>query len=199
MKVKNFRVVPCGRLAVKDFIEFYHYSGSINGVNSDYHFQLADEDGNIIGAALFGALAMKNQYKRFSDNENDVTELRRLCCIDDTPKNTESFFIGKMLKWLKDNTELQKIVSYSDLEYGHDGTIYKASNFSLVGTSPPNKVIMWNGKKYHDRSLRAKHNGVLKPFAVKLREALANGEATEHMTKGKNVYVYELRNKNRSL
>ena len=39
-------------------------------------------------------------------------ELRRLVCIDDTPKNTESYFIGKTLRWLKHNTDVEVVVSF---------------------------------------------------------------------------------------
>ena len=106
MSVKLFTVVPCDRKTISKFIEENHYSKSINGCISDYCFALYD--GNLlIGGAFFGRLAMANQYKRFSDNVEDVIELRRLCCIDNTPKNTESYFIGKMLRWLQVNTHIK--------------------------------------------------------------------------------------------
>jgi len=41
---------------------------------------------------FFGRMAMANQWKRFAKIPGDVIELRRLACVDDTPKNTESFF-----------------------------------------------------------------------------------------------------------
>ena len=137
---------------------------------------------------------MANQWKRFSDTADDITELRRLVCIDDTPKNTESYFIGAMLRWLKKNTTLRLVVSYSDLEYGHGGTIYKASNFKCLGMSAGAKVIMYQGKRYHDKAIRAKYKGELKPFAKRLKEALASGSAFYKTTKGKNTYIYSLRN-----
>ena len=52
-------------------------------------------------------------------------ELRRLCCIDETPKNTESYFIGRTLRWLRKNTGYKVVVSYADTHHGHEGTIYK--------------------------------------------------------------------------
>lgn len=195
MSVKNFEVVLCERNDIRDFIEEHHYSKNINGCIADYCFKLLDENGEMIGASFFGRMAMANQWKRYGDSLEQVTELRRLCCIDDTPKNTESFFIGKMLKWLKNNTDIKVVVSYADPEYGHEGTIYKASNFNLDGRSSKGRVIMWNGQKYHDKAIRTKYKGELKPFAKRLKQALEDGEAFYKRTEGKFRYLYYLKDK----
>ncbi len=191
-KVKDFSVHIASRAEIKEFIETWHYSSGINGCISDYCFKLMYEK-KIIGAAFFGRMAMANQWKRFSEKESDVIELRRLCCIDDTPKNTESFFIGKMLRWLKKHTAIKVVVSYADMEYGHEGTIYKAANFECWGKQPGAKIILWNGKRYHDKAIRTKYKGELKPFAKRLVEALASGEAEYKKTVGKVTYCYRLK------
>ena len=191
-KVKNFKISLCSRDDITGFVEYWHYSKNINGVISDYCFKLTD-NGVVIGAAIFGRLAMANQWKRFSENEVDVIELRRLCCVQKTPKNTESFFIGAMLRWLKKNTGLKKVVSYADIEQNHFGIIYKASNFECLGKQAGAKVIVWNDKKYHDKSIRTKHNGVLKPFSIELKKALDSGNAVYQHTAGKVAYVYKLK------
>jgi hypothetical protein len=147
----------------------------------------------IIGASFFGRMAMAGQTKRFSENPEDVTELRRLCCIDATPKNTESFFIGGMLRWLRKNTNLKFVVSYADAEYGHGGTIYKASNFEYWGFKKGSKVIIYNNKQYHDKAIRTKYKDKLKPFAQELKDALDSGLAHYKETKGKHTYVYRLK------
>ena len=194
MSVKKFAVKRVERKEISDFIESNHYSKSINGCIADYCFALYDEN-KIIGAMFYGRMAMRNQWKRFSDNEAKVTELRRLCCIDETPKNTESFFIGKTLRWLKKNTNLEIVVSYADKEYNHNGTIYKAANFEYLGLKAGAKVIWYNGKKYHDKTIRTKYKGVLKPFAQRLKDALDAGEAKYEKTAGKHCYVFNLKNR----
>lgn len=194
MSVKNYKVEFVNRSDIKDFIESNHYSKSINGCISDYCFALYDND-KMIGAMFYGRMAMRNQWKRFSDSESKVTELRRLCCIDDTPKNTESFFIGKTLRWLKKNTGLEIVVSYADKEYNHEGIIYKAANFDYLGLKAGAKVIYHNGKKYHDKTIRTKYKGVLKPFAKRLKDALDAGEARYEKTAGKHCYIFKLRDR----
>ena len=189
--VKDFSVVRCERSEVKDFIEEWHYSKSINGLMSDYCFKLMDGN-RMIGAMIYGRFAMANVWKKYSNSPEEVIELRRLCCIDDTPKNTESYFIGSTLRWLKKNTTIKTVISYADPEYGHEGIIYQATNFKDIGKTSAGKVIMYNGKKYHDKAVRTKYKGELKPFAVRLREALESGDAFYKRTEGKYIYEYKL-------
>ena len=191
-KVRDFKVDLCERDDIIGFVEHWHYSKSINGIISDFCFRLMDNE-QMIGAAIYGRLAMANQWKRFGESEADVIELRRLCCVDKTPKNTESFFIAKTLHWLKKNTQIKTVVSYADMEQNHVGTIYKASNFECLGQQAGAKVIMWNGKKYHDKAVRTKYNGQLKPFAVDLQSAIDAGAAVYQPTAGKVAYSYKLR------
>lgn len=193
MRVRSFTVRLVDRNEIRDFIETWHYSKSINGVMSSYCFGLYF-NGTLIGGMIFGSLGMANAWKKYAESEKKVIELRRLCCIDDTPKNTESFFIGKALKWLLKNTEIDFVVSYSDLNYGHTGVIYQATNFKMVGVTSKGRVIIRksDGKQYHDKAIRTKYKGRLKPFAKKLKDQLENGEAYYKNTLGKNIYVYSL-------
>ena len=192
LKRGQFFIEKCMRSEIEDFVEKHHYSGSINGVKTPYCFKLTDGE-NLIGAMIFGPLGMANAWKKYGEQPEDVMELRRLCLIDETPKNSESFFIGQALKWLKNNTEIKTIVSYADPNHGHEGTIYKATNFNHLGMTAKGKVIWWNGKKYHDRAIRTKYNGKLKPFAIRLKNALENGEAYYAEQKPKHIYVFQLR------
>lgn len=189
--VKNFTVELCYRNEIKNFIENWHYSQNINGLKSDYCFKLLDGK-TIIGAIIYGGVAMPNVWKKYVGNELELLELRRLCCIDNTPKNTESYFIGSTLRWLKKNTNVKRIISYADTTYNHEGIVYKASNFKHYGMTAKGRVIIYNGKRYHDKTIRTKYKGELKPFAKKIKNALEIGEAEYIKTKGKHIYIYDL-------
>lgn len=194
IKVTQFQVKPVERSVIKDFLEYWHYSHSINGLHSDYCFGLYYQD-ILIGAMIYGKLAMANCWKKYASKECDVTELRRLARIDKTAKNTESYFIGHTLRWLKKNTNLKIVVSYSDLNYSHTGIIYKASNFELIGQTSIGRVIIRHSdnRKYHDKAIRTKYNGCLKPFALRLIKDLENGAAHYETQKPKNIYIYKLK------
>jgi|TARA_Y100000310_G_scaffold161732_1_gene161659 hypothetical protein len=192
-------------MAIQSFVEKWHYSHSTNGVQQTQCFALYD-DGEIprlIGAMIYALPSMKATAARYNpDNPLGCWELRRLCCIDDTPTNTESFFIGQTLRWIKKNTDIEVIVSYADLEQGHAGVIYKASNFIYLGQSGGGRVLMVDGKKYHARSLNQKE----KPYGRELKRRWENKEGHDWWdseednmyfvdTKPKNIYVYYLNKK----
>ena len=188
--VSSYKVELCERKEVKDFIEKWHYSKNINGLKSDYCFKLMDGD-KLIGAMIYGGVAMAGVWKKYVEKESDLTELRRLCCIDDTPKNTESYFIGSTLRWIKNNTEVKKVISYADPTYKHTGVIYQASNFKHIGMTAKGRVIYYNGKRYHDKTIRTKYKDGLKPYAQKIKDALESGEAKYVKTEGKYIYIYK--------
>ena len=194
MSVKDkYYVKLVERKQIRDFIETYHYSQNINGTIADYCFALYDKyTDEMVGAMFYGRMAMANQYKKYGERD-EVTELRRLVLIDDTPKNTESFFIGYTLRWLSKNTNIKTVVSYADPNYGHSGIIYRATNFTHVGMTSPGRVIMYKGKKYHDKTIRTKYKGELKPFAKEVKEALNTGEAYYKKQLPKHIYVYKFK------
>ena len=200
-KVSNFTIEPVDRKVIQSFIHKWHYSHDTNGIQQRQCFALYDED-KIIGAIIYAIPSMPNTAKKYNpDNPDRCWELRRLCCIDDTPTNTESYFIGQTLRWLRRNTDTEVIVSYADLEQGHEGVIYKASNFHYLGQSGGGQVLMVDGKKYHARSLNQKE----KPYGRALKRRWDNKgghkfwESEQDMyfvkTKPKNIYVYYLNKK----
>jgi len=192
MALQGWTVKRVTRQEIRDFIEEWHYSKSINGCIADFCYALMDDLGEMKGAMFYGRMAMANQWKRFGDSESDVIELRRLCCVDETPKNAESFFIGRSLKLLRKEWGKGLVVSYADKEYGHGGVIYKASNFKQLEDIKGAKVIMHNGRRYHDKTIRTKYKGELKPFAKRIKDALECGDAHYKKTAGKCTYVYQL-------
>ena len=193
MSVRKYLVKVCDRKEIRTFIETWHYSKNINGLKSNYCFKLMDEN-TMIGAMMYGQIAMANVWRKYVQSEKDLIELRRLCCIDNTPKNTESYFIGFTLRWLRKNTDIKTVISYADETYNHQGTIYKASNFKHIGMTNKGKVIVYNNKLYHDKTIRTKYKGKLKPYCQKIKDALENGKAYYKDTLGKHIYTYELRN-----
>ena len=201
IKVSDFIIEPVPRSAIQSFVERWHYSHSTNGVQQTQCFALFD-DMKMIGAMMYALPSMKSTAAKYNpDNPLRCWELRRLCCIDDTPTNTESYFIGQTLKWLRRNTDIEVIISYADLEFGHEGVIYKATNFIHLGKSGGGRVLVVDGKKYHARSLNQKE----KPYGRDLKRRWENknghkfwdSEQDMHFvnTKPKNIYVYYLNKK----
>ena len=191
MSVTDFTVEVVLRKFVDPFIRKYHYSKSTNGIQQKECFGLYTE-GNfglpvMIGAMMYAIPSMPNTAKRYNPiNPDRCVELRRLCCIDDTPKNTESYFIGNTLRWLKRNTNYEVVISFADQHYEHDGTIYKASNFENLGETAAGRVLMVDGKEYHSRSL----SQPIKPYSREIRRRWENKDPNIFFKKRKPKYIY---------
>jgi hypothetical protein len=195
IKVSDYKVELSEYKVVKPLIEKWHYSHSVRGLHASYCFGLFDEDmfglPKLIGSMIYGVPSSRMGQKsvRYGNKPGKVLELNRLCCIDDTPTNTESYFIGQTLKWLSKNTDYQVVVSYADPDYGHGGTIYKATNFIHYDMTGTDKVLMVDGKKYHRRTLRKDS-----PYAETIRQRLKDKDPNVYWKKTceKHTYIYYL-------
>ncbi len=148
----------------------------------------------VVGAALFGQMST-TAWKKFGTVESEVLELRRLVLDDNCEKNSESYIISRLLKWISKHLKSVKvIVSYADPKYGHTGIIYKASNFKYVGTTPTDTGFQdkITGKVYHSRALRTKYKGKYKPFVIELRKKLKNNELVKITLPPKFCFTYNL-------
>ncbi len=139
----------------RNFINRYHYSGTSPGV---IHAFTLSFKGRVLGVCLFSKPSRQNIT---IPNASYLLELSRLFIVDGTPKNAESYFIAKCLHWLKSNTRFDAVVSFADPTEGHEGIIYKASNFKFLGQTLPNyHYETSDGSRVHKRQVwdRAKQN-----------------------------------------
>ena len=193
LKVRNFTVEPVPRSAIQSFIEKWHYSHSTNGVQHTQCFALFDGM-TMIGAMMYAHPSMPATAAKYNPiNPEKCLELRRLVCIDDTPTNTESYFIGQTFKWLKKNTDKEVIVSFADQHHGHTGVIYKATNFDYLGETSKGRILMVDGKEMHSRSL----NQLDRPYGRELNRRYKAGDKNIFWknTKPKHIYTYYLNKK----
>jgi len=195
MKVQELQVLPVALKVVRGFIESNHYSKSVNGCKVTQCFALYDKE-RLVGAALFGELST-TAWKKYGKGEHDVLELRRLCTLDECPRNTESFFIARMLRYIRKNFSYLVCVSYADPYYGHVGYIYQATNWAYIGTTPKDKLLRTpEGRMYHSRALRTKYKGKYKPFVQRLRYLQDRGLLEEIEVPGKHIYLMSLDSSN---
>ena len=165
---------------LKTVIENHHYSRSVFGVTSSYCFVVKHADA-VVGGAIFGKPAGMGVEKKYGPR---MTELRRFVLIDECGPNSESRVLSVMLRALR-KQGIERVLSYADPAYGHDGIIYRACGFEYLGKTAKRKHIMWKDKKYPDRNIHQ----VNFPFHLELRVALEDGTATRVVVPGKNIYL----------
>jgi hypothetical protein len=176
--------IPC-KLA-KEYIKKNHYShGCHNGPSPCYG--LFDGE-NLIGCLMFATPCSENvRASIFGEEYKDwVIELHRLHILDCTPKNTESWFISRCLKLLKqDKPQIKAVLSFSDMTEGHSGVIYKATNAYRLGSTG-------KAKFYRDKVGRLRHP---RQSGINITEEMAKEKGwTPEIREAKNRYLYILAN-----
>lgn len=87
----------------------------------------------IVGVIVYGVSCSSTLLKGIcgESEKRNVYELTRLWVEDGTPKNAESYLIGNTIKLL----DKEIIVSFAEIQQGHLGIIYQATNFLYCGLS----------------------------------------------------------------
>ena len=96
-------------------------------------FGLFDVDDCLRGVIVYGTPSSAPLRRGIAGDEhrNDVIELTRLWIDDAVPRNGESFLIGCTLHWIDKDI----VVSFAEIEQGHIGVVYQATNWFYTGLS----------------------------------------------------------------
>jgi hypothetical protein len=141
----RIRIDVIDKTTAKNVIVKYHYSHAWTSCR--YSLGIFYEDSNrffenscdnLIGVIVYGYPIGRRVVKSISESldGSNVLELTRLFIHDGYGSNIESYSISKSFEWLKVNSPQTKvIISYSDPEQGHVGTIYQAINGYYQGNS----------------------------------------------------------------
>lgn len=132
--ISKYKVKKINCETAKQYICEHHYSHGCH--KSPYPCYALYDQEKLIGVLMFATPCGENVRASVfgEDYKDNVIELHRLHILDVTPKNTESWFIGQCIKLLLiDRPQTWAIISFSDTTQGHEGIIYKATNFMCCG------------------------------------------------------------------
>ncbi len=180
------RVKECKFKDIRHIFEGYHYKGGHMGGGISLCLGACYKSKYLAGVVV----GPPRQNKKYS-SKCECVEIRRMACVDELPKNSESWLLAKTIWWLKKHTDVGRVISYSDQSVGHKGVIYKAANFKLIGETAPSKHVFWKGKRYHPRSLT-----IDRPYSYKMREGLKTGETIIETGAPKLIFEYLIKRRN---
>lgn len=111
------------------------------------------ENSKFIGVVIFSRGANKNLGSAYSLKCTEVCELSRIALNKHTAPVSRIIKIAlKLLR--KRSPKLRLIVSFADSNQGHDGAIYRASNWLFAGRTPSSfKYRTKAGKELHQRQV----------------------------------------------
>jgi hypothetical protein len=174
-------VAPCSHDAAKYAVLNWHYSKTLP-VGKSYKCGVW-EDGNFVGAVLYGWGANHNLSKPYGLDMTECVELVRVAMRAHT--SFVSQVVAQSLRLLKrDNPLLRLVVSFADPYQKHHGGIYQAGNWIYAGSSGSKTEWMLNGKMLNRRAYTGENFGSPK---MKLPDGSVPIEVP-----GKHRYLYPL-------
>ena len=102
----------------------------------------------IVGVCTFGHMSIPQEEQRWKPYQ--LYELNRLITEDNLEKNALSYFVSQCIKQMPKPCVL---ISYADLNKGHHGYIYQATNwiYTGLGAKGIKSYIMKDGTVKHSR------------------------------------------------
>lgn len=143
------KVVPVTKKICEMFVIKKHYSHRASIFWAGFGLE---EDGFITGVCVFGQPSPPIQKHAFKERDFRLFELSRLV-VQSKTKNASSFLVSGSLNLLEPKP--CAVVSYADMEQGHCGIIYQATNWIYTGaTKSHDKQYILDGKRTHPMTLR---------------------------------------------
>lgn len=135
------------------FLEEHHYAQYGRVGSGIYSASLNSE---LIAVCKFASPVRQGIAGSVGMEDGQVLELDRFCIHPARhKKNFASYFMARVLKLFKrDYPHVLKLVSFADPRVGHDGGIYKASNWDCLGeTSKGYYYLDLDGNEVNKKSL----------------------------------------------
>ena len=149
-------VRPVNRSDCEPFIIGIHYAHRWPSIS--YSYGLFDEN-ELIGVVTYGTppSAPLKRGVAGDENKSNILELNRLC-LKYNRKNEASRLIAASLKKLPKG---KIIISFADISQGHNGCVYRASNFTYHGLSAKRTDWKVKGKEHlHGQTIADEFRGV---------------------------------------
>lgn len=132
----------------------FHYAKSVP-VNVT-GFSVFNDKNDWCGVILYGSGANNHIAAQYNLNQGEVIELVRMALNGKQESTGKALSIS--MKIIKKYVPLCKLlISYSDRNQGHYGTIYQATNWYYVGDSKTSQTPTINGKRIHAKSIYSKY------------------------------------------
>jgi len=143
-----------------NMVKKYHYAHRVPSIVVSIGMYVDDV---LAGCITYGIPPVPNVQRCCGEQyRKNTLELNRLFIHDWAGYNSESWLIGQSFRLLRQEwSNYFILVSYADTGEGHEGYIYRATNWLYTGTSEPNIDIRLPDAKYHPRTTQHKGGSAL--------------------------------------
>lgn len=168
---------------------YFHYAKAIPSIS--YIYNVWNESDEWCGVILFGVGANPQIASPYDKWNGQVVELVRVALNGKQGHGKTSEAMSLALKALhREAPQIDLVVSYADLDQGHNGTLYQSTNWIYTGIKNANTrgAFIIFGKKTHPKNVASRG---WKQSLLWLRENV-DSKAEEFITLGKHKYLYPM-------
>jgi hypothetical protein len=151
----NYSIKPITYKQAMDMVVENHYLH--RKAPCSFAFGLVENSTDkIVGVVIYGTPSSSTLRSGIcgTEEKNNVIELTRLWIEDGTPRNSESFLIGNTLS----KVDKEIVVSYAEIEQGHLGIVYQATNWIYTGLSAKRTNWTIKGVNKHCQTIADKYS-----------------------------------------
>lgn len=148
----HINIKPISNNECFEFTRKYHYSKTTPRLTKICLGGYVDNNLVAVMSLGWGVRPLHTIAKMFpSYTSKNYYEIGRMCIDDMMPKNTGSIFLSQIIKWLRVNTDIDVLFTWSDGIMGKPGYVYQASNFYYGGYIWTDVYFTEDGEKVHPR------------------------------------------------
>lgn len=171
--------------AIRYACQNFHYSGSMPSVQ--YGFNVYNDADEWCGVVCFGGGACPRIGLPYGLCQGEVLELVRVA-LNGKQLATSQCVAGALRELHRQDPVVRLVVSYADIDQGHTGTIYQATNWIYEGVKNAGQraAFVIHGRKMHPKTV---YSYGWRQSVEWLRENIDPG-ASMLRTAGKHKYLY---------
>ena len=134
------RTIP---LAIaRELVVAHHYSrGGSNTATFRHGLFRLDAPDQCLGVAWW-IPPTKTAAQSVDENWQQVINLTRLVIVPGVPTNAASYLLGRSISIIRRDGRYKTLLTYADEGQGHTGAIYRATNWTYVGTKAGDPVYL---------------------------------------------------------
>lgn len=137
-------VGDCELDAARRLILAHHYAGGCSNTATHAHGLFRRRDWELFGVTQWIPPTRQAAASVWAVDPDAVLTLSRMAIIPSAPKNSATFLLGRSEKLLGRRWEC--LLTYADTWRGHTGAIYRASNWTYLGLTKPERVYLIDGR-----------------------------------------------------
>ena len=177
--------------AIRYACKHYHYSHSVPANPVGYN--VYNDAGEWCGCILYALGATPNIGRPYNLPVGGVMELVRVA-LNGKQGQTSRAVSASLKRLHNDVPQCRLVVSYADVDQGHLGTIYQATNWIYEGLSKGDTYFIVHGKKTHRKSISSRivtidGKRMPCPSTLPMVQRFFDKDATVFRSEGKRKYL----------